>query len=257
MTENKITPYRDKFSTIPNIVDDMGLSPYAVRLYLRIRRRAGESGACWENTQNLAAGCQMSAGSVSKAKQELKQAGLIHIESKENPNGGKPYHEISIVDIWQLNAHYYPNSGDELAISPDELASSPSEPKKNPLRKATGEKEKASRSSPLYPPQAEKTSACDGLDSSPADSSHNHPPAIQAVKQVSGYYPKKQLWEPVINLLGDKPDIERMRRVFTLWTAKGHNPQNLNGWLFDWYPTDAHYTNPADRAVLDYLQGEE
>lgn len=252
MTENKITPYRDKFSTIPNMIDDMGLSPYAVRLYLRIRRRAGESGACWENTQNLATGCRMAAGSITKAKQELKQAGLIHIELKENPNGGKPYHEISIMDIWQLNAQYYANS-------PDELASSLDEPKKNPLRKAMRREKRASRSSPHYPPQAEETSAYDGQEPAIAatdKSSQTYHPAIQAVKQVSGYYPKKQLREPIINLLGDKPDTERMRRVYTLWTAKGHNPQNLNGWLFDWYPNDAYYTNPADKAILDYLPEE-
>ena len=250
MTEKlRIKPTRDKFTSVPNIIDDMGLSPYAVRLYMRIKRRAGDvGGACWENTNNLATGCRMSVGSVVKAKKELQKAGLIQIEAKENPHGGKPYHEISVVDIWVLNSKYYPNSSGELASSPGEV-------KKNPLRKGKGKKKMASRSLPPIPPQAEKTSASDGNNShatSSTNSQKNHP-AIRAIKEITGYYPPKGLYEPIINLLGDEPDKKRLRQAFTIWEANGYNARNYNGWLFDRYATESYYVNPADKAVLEYI----
>ena len=35
---------------VPNMVDDMGLSVFAVRLYLRLKRVAGDSGRCYYST---------------------------------------------------------------------------------------------------------------------------------------------------------------------------------------------------------------
>ena len=251
--KNKIKPQRDKFILIPNFIDDLGLTPHAVRLFMRIKRRAGEieNGACWESTTNLAKGCKMSAGMVVKAKKELAKAGLILIEKKQGKHGGLPYHEITIAeDIWLKNEQYFPSSHYELASSQYELASSPGEPKKNPLRKGS-EKELGKSSLPPYPSLREGI----GENGNGSTTSLKNHPAIQAVKAVSGYYPDKSLYAPIIKLLGDEPDLRRLKRVFTLWKGKGYNTQNLNGWLFDWYKNDAHYTNPADKAVLEYLEG--
>ena len=64
---------------IPNLIDELELSPYAVRLYLRLKRRAGENGSCYESSSNLAKGCKMSTHKIVDAKRELQQAGLISI----------------------------------------------------------------------------------------------------------------------------------------------------------------------------------
>ena len=130
---------RKYFITIPNLVDDMGLSPVAFRLYTHIKRVAGENGECWQSTRTLANACKVSAGSISKAKKELEASKLIHIKEKENPRGGRAYHMITIIDIWQDNMEKYSSSQDELTSSGDELASSPGELKKNPLRKTQEE----------------------------------------------------------------------------------------------------------------------
>ena len=111
-------------------------------------------------------------------------------------------------------------------------------------------KERGKSSLPPYPSLREGI----GENGNGSTTSLKNHPAIQAVKAVSGYYPDKSLYAPIIKLLGDEPDLRRLKRVFTLWKGKGYNTQNLNGWLFDWYPNDAHYTNPADKAVLNYLE---
>jgi len=130
---------RSWFTMLPNIVDDMGLDPYAFRLYVHLRRVAGEHGACWQSTETLKDLCKMSMGAVSKAKQTLVKAGLIRIE--ERKRNGTMHHHITIVDIWARNfAHYAsqqeqnpgPPADEPQPPSPDESALSGGETKKNP-----------------------------------------------------------------------------------------------------------------------------
>ena len=117
---------------LPNLIDDMNLDPYAFRLYVHLRRVAGEKGACWQSTDTLAETCNMSAGAVSNAKKELAERGLITIEQRAK--NGTHYHHITITDIWKQNF---------AAFSPDESTLSPDETKKNHVKKfqpSAGEK---------------------------------------------------------------------------------------------------------------------
>jgi hypothetical protein len=87
---------------IPNIIDDMDLSVYAFRLYVHIKRVAGANGGeCWQSTRTMADTCKMSVGAVSKAKQDLMDAGLIVVTHREKEKGETDI--ITIVDIWQKN----------------------------------------------------------------------------------------------------------------------------------------------------------
>lgn len=103
------TPDRRYFTILPNMLDEMGLSPYALRLYLRLKRRAGENGECWENTKHLSDGCNMSKSQISRSKAELEIAGLITIKKRSLAHGHFPGHIITIVDIWKDNVDYYDN----------------------------------------------------------------------------------------------------------------------------------------------------
>ena len=104
-TQDTTQPRRSHFSMVPHLVDDLNLDPYAFRLYVHIVRRAGDGGTCFESTDNLAEHCKMSAGQVSKAKQELKEAGLINIGWGSGP-GGK-HHVITLVDVWARNSEHF------------------------------------------------------------------------------------------------------------------------------------------------------
>lgn len=130
---------RTHYSMIPNLVDDLELSPHAYRLYGHLRRVAGESGKCWQSTSTLAKSCKMSPAMVSYAKAELESTypPLIHIMSKKRDAGGI-YHEIAITDVWQINHDYYvqPDRVHIVKAQPRsqcERARSHCETKKNPL----------------------------------------------------------------------------------------------------------------------------
>ena len=114
------------------------LSIYAKELYRALKKVAGEKGACWQNRDNLAEICNMSAGSVTNAKKELSQAfhqldgnALIKIEKKKKSteNNSTTYDLITIVDIWRWNRAYMstiefhkPNPSNLEALSPNDSA---------------------------------------------------------------------------------------------------------------------------------------
>jgi hypothetical protein len=99
---------------VPNIVFELGLTPYEFALYSAIRRTAGEEGACFRSGKNLALMCRMSTGQISRCKTRLaapfeKLGGkpLIWIVEQPSKHGGKPYHEIRPTDIWDDNDEYF------------------------------------------------------------------------------------------------------------------------------------------------------
>lgn len=94
---------------LPNIVDDMGLSVQAFRLYAHIKRVAGaqDDGRCWQSTKTLAVSCKMSTGKVVEAKQELVKHDLITLVRGDQKKSETD--NIYINDIWAKNfAHFSP-----------------------------------------------------------------------------------------------------------------------------------------------------
>lgn len=156
MTDDILVTSRERayFTIIPNLVDDLELTPYAFRLYVHLRRVAGEDGKCWQSTQTLGKACRMSAGAVSKAKQELVSAGLVLLTKVSRPGGGKPYHVLTITDIWAQNMAQYAKGLE--ANSPGEIANSPGEIKKNPLKKEPKARTKEREAGALQRPSGEE-----------------------------------------------------------------------------------------------------
>lgn len=134
------------FSMMPNIVDELGLSAHAYRLYGHYRRVIGETaGECWESTRTTAKACNIGIGTVSKAKGELVEKGLIRIDKSKRGTD-----TVTLINIWPQNNDAYlklkaarssgehqtaARSSDEQTCSPDEQACSPGETKKNPSNK--------------------------------------------------------------------------------------------------------------------------
>ncbi len=128
---------RKYFTQIPNCIDDMNLSPYAYRLYGHIKRVAGEDGACWQSQATLSEKCNMSTATISRAKRELEEEGLITIVLTRGVHGGKDFHTITISDIWLRNiTSYSPQSSDStLQDTTSTLQSTVVRLKKNPINK--------------------------------------------------------------------------------------------------------------------------
>lgn len=137
------------FMLLPNIVDDLPLSPYAFRLYAHLRRVAGERGACWQSSRTLAAQTGMSVGKIVQSKRELAQpfpqlGGLPLITITPQPDG---HHLVRLTDVWQQNISAFEKPTPASDGSPGEggvhpasttvhlmnARRSPDERKKNPL----------------------------------------------------------------------------------------------------------------------------
>lgn len=69
-----------------------------------------------------------------------------------------------------------------------------------------------------------------------------HHPAIEAVWKTRGKYPLKDLWDMVIETVGDEPDLERMKQCWLKWRGKGFSSENY-GWLTDWYMNGGENSN--------------
>lgn len=135
---------------IPNMVYDIGMTPYEVALYGHFKRVCGaqEDGECWKSVATLAKETRMSAGRVSEARKELARRGLIRIEYTR-PGGSVT---VTIVDIWPQNmARYAPAATLQDMKAPSQYEGHPSrnpsrhetkkEPKKKP-KEELGGKEK-------------------------------------------------------------------------------------------------------------------
>src|SRR5262249_39843061 len=59
-------------------------------------------------------------------------------------------------------------------------------------------------------------------------------PGVKAVHAVTGKHPPKDLWEAIIEIVGDQPNEVLMKKCWVAWRSKGFSPMNF-GWLFEWY----------------------
>ncbi len=68
---------RDCGAIIPSFLDDYGLDPYEMRVYIRLARRAGMGGQCWESVTNMAQACKISSQKVKNCLALLSAAHLV------------------------------------------------------------------------------------------------------------------------------------------------------------------------------------
>lgn len=109
---------RRYYSQMPNIIDDLGLSIYAYRLYGHLKRVAGDQGKCFQSVTTMAEICGMSRTKLIEAKKELEQPipkfggkGLIYISKQAGFTD-----KILIVDIWEENEREFQNSNKNAVV---------------------------------------------------------------------------------------------------------------------------------------------
>lgn len=206
---------RKYFTMMPNVIDDMHLSPFAFRLYLHLKRVAGDDGKCYQSTETLSKACEMSAGSVSKAKLELVSKSLIEIKIISGDHGEFYRHEITIIDIWKINAETFacsPHEQDVFTTSdgPSDYVNrtvSPHETKKNLIKNNLTEEEHKN-----LPPPAEKS-----------------PPQNQEDELIKN---------TVTDLFHLSPNWDtKSNRDWLLWAKaqKTEDFETFNNWWFDKY----------------------
>ena len=61
-------------------------------------------------------------------------------------------------------------------------------------------------------------------------------PAISAVREVTARFPSKDVYDQLIQAVGDNPDIMRLRECWDAWRIRGFKPTNF-AWATEWYIT--------------------
>ncbi|HLB31197.1 MAG TPA: helix-turn-helix domain-containing protein [Gammaproteobacteria bacterium] len=209
---------RKYFTQIPHLIDDAMLSPYAVRVYLRIKRRAGESGECFESVRSLADACCMSKSQAARAITELKGAGMIDVTKRKAKHGHFAGNTITIRDIWPQNIQKYASQNNDVSLvgtrPVPEDAHGPVPgvgQKKNPLEEEGGKTTPSSRNG--------------------RDERLGHP-ALKTFRDQMGFHIHQSFRDEVIRVVGREPDALRAwERVLREWTGRGYNPRNISGIL--------------------------
>ena len=68
---------------------------------------------------------------------------------------------------------------------------------------------------------------------STADERSSHP-AILAVFHVTGKMPQKDIYGPIISVLGQSPDEIKLKSCWEAWRVRGYSPTNY-AWATEWY----------------------
>lgn len=95
---------------------------------------------------------------------------------------------------------------------------------------------------------------------------HKHP-AIKAIFDITKSQPNRAIWDDLIDLLGDEPDVPRLVKCHKAWVTKGFKEKNL-GWVTDWYvdgiPEKQNGTHqngggryPAKPSIADTILGRD
>ena len=99
---------------IPNIVDDLGLSVYAYRVYGKMKRHAGDGGYCNMSIPKIAKAIKCSENTVRDAKKELEAPfemlggkPLIRTKKRQSASKKNDTDVVTIVAIWRENGDYY------------------------------------------------------------------------------------------------------------------------------------------------------
>lgn len=267
---------------LPNLILEMDISVYAMRLYLQLKKIAGDNGVCYYTARDLAQMCRMSAGTVSKAKQELLDKELIRIDT-----GDKWARDnITIVDMWPANFAYYAQEKepqpsdhhtitsdhhtinlDHTVITPDHHTITKEEPIKKEPTKEVGEGASAPRT--LHAPKTvvfkspyvDKHRFCDT----------GYIAAGTGQTAVEVYYERFDVRQTSARLNAVKeddlmrlcPDLDKLRDVVTAYSRTSYQPGNLK-LILDWYrdgipqhqkaPSKSqHSTNQGVNAIVDYI----
>lgn len=218
---------------IPNIVFDLELKQFDILLYCHLKRIAGETGACWKSTLELAAETGISVGRISAGKKVLAEPrerlggkALITLRTQTRDDG-RPWRDyLTITDIWPENMTHFGEG------SPHESMGSPGEP----MALLTSVNE-GSRGEPMVP---DKGSPGERHKKEPFKRIKGDAGAMRPRRAASPLGPGAQLYRSITNLTPNAAQREmieaayaahpdRFGVVIRFWTAQGWNPKSIPG----------------------------
>lgn len=103
---------------IPNIVYELGLSPYEMMAYNVIKRTCSDGGACWKRNSVISVECCMGETKfrdclkvLSSPFKKLNGKSLIRVEQRKKEDGSPDTNLVVVVNIWRENGDYFRSKG--------------------------------------------------------------------------------------------------------------------------------------------------
>lgn len=242
---------RNNFTIVPNIIYEMGLSPFAIALYAAARRSAGDDGVCTRSAATLARNSGMSKSMVHYAKMELVEAKLIQL--REAPSGRRiPAQHILMVDIWHKNAEHFAPKEPVQETQPQDT-SCPNRPESDLIEqdsalleqgavhsknrsKTTSVKSK-SKNIPYggkSPQTASRKTSGNGKAKKKAEPTVISP-AVALYRHHCKLFPAGIWQDRVTFAVGDNPaDLQFWEEVIVAWLGRGNKRGNVAAML-EWY----------------------
>ncbi len=94
-----IIPRGVPFAQIPHdLITDTDLSPYAVRVYCYLVRRANDEARAWPSVRRVARETGMTDKTVRRAVAALEETGWVNVERTYNP--AEERHEVNRYTVW-------------------------------------------------------------------------------------------------------------------------------------------------------------
>lgn len=232
------------WTQIPNIVFDIGLSPYEMILYAQMKRAAGKDGICHKSTRTLAKECRMSPTVVVKAKAELakprtelKRKPLIRVTKKQNPHGGKEYDQVLIVDIWRDNTDRFAppdeeNQVPDIALEAENQVPDMELAPENQVPREVGAS--AIEHVKQVPVVVHKKNLRKEVKEKKLGADAQTHPGVALFRDITSHHPTHETYGIVATHLGVCENETLARECWREWIERGYNPRSLK-WLTEWY----------------------
>ena len=247
--------FHNHFSMIPHLIDDLPLRMGAVRLYLRYKRLVGEAAKRpdWVSNELGALVLAKKLGYESKHmivsyRRELVAFGLIRM------SGDGSNTATEILDIWGRNNSATPdpmiaNPPDSGAwITPSQRRTTAKQKDKRPSHENvtshineqiivtghSGENSGINRKNLEEPLEISAVAPKNPKATKKVVNPRSAHPAIVAFRDVTSRYPAIELYDEVIRVCGESPDVDRMRSCWMDWLKVSSNRANMT-WMLDWY----------------------
>lgn len=207
------------------------------------------------SVETLAKECRMSERQISRILPRLEQSGELKIErsagrlshryaipcllnpdkmstlDSPNPDNLSTLDQDPTLTYSTLNPDIWEPNPDISGVNPDIAMST------EPITIKNQKKEPSdSAATPTAPQRPRKKPGAikpHKRDERKRDPLSNHP-AIQLVKQLTGYYPRRILYDEIIQVMGGHPNFPKAKACALEWAKRGYRADNHN-WVFDWY----------------------
>ena len=234
-------------------LDDYGLTPDEFRIVCRIARR----GECTESAKGMADGCKIGERTVRLVLRTLATANIIEEEERSGQStirriaGRAKWKSPKSLDSirtevmakWnKKKPEAEPESTPATVAALASIASPATDavPPCNdcsPTPATVAAKGNPTEVNPIKGEDAPEARTTSKGKKSEADPRTEHP-AIRAMREIhpKGHNPSLEMYDRLIDVLGENPDVGKLRANRAAWIERGYNP-NSYVWATEWYET--------------------